>query len=177
MRSDRGTALIEFAVILPLMVMLAIGAFEWGVGFRDQISVSQSVREAARVGGAVGDRSDADCAILEAGAGALSAIGGHQVKEMWIYKSNVDGDVGANRQIFRPAQPTDNPASLKCSGGWYPIEQTWAPTTRDNSGPIRDWLGVRVVLDHEWKTDFLWWSGSTQWQESTVVHLEPEIVS
>ncbi len=177
LRSERGTALVEFALIFTMMLTLAIGAFEWGMGFRDRLSVSQSVREAARVGAAIGDDTGADCRILEAGAGSLAAIGGNDVKELWIYKSDVTGTVGANRQIYRPAAATDNPLTLKCSGGWYPIQQTWAEWSRDNNGPVRDWLGVRVVLDHEWKTDFLWWQGTVQWQEESIFHLEPEVVS
>lgn len=177
MRSDKGTALVEFAFVVMMMLMVSIGAFEWGIGFRDRLSVSQSVREGARVGAAMGDRSDADCAILEAGAGSLAAIGGNDVKELWIYESNVSGTVGSSRQIYRPAAATDDPATLQCSGGWYPIQTTWSPASRDAQGPVRDWLGVRVVLDHEWKTDFLWWQGTVEWQESVVMHLEPAIVS
>lgn len=177
MRDDRGTTLVEFAFIFMMMLMISIGAFEWGMGFRDGLSVSQAVREAARVGAAFGDRPDADCAILEAGAGALAAIGGNDVKELWIYQSDVNGTVGANRQIYRPALPTDDPAVLECSGGWYPIQQTWSPTSRDNAGPTRDWLGLRVVLDHEWITGFLWWNGTVEWQESAVMHLEPAVVN
>lgn len=177
MRSERGTALVEFAMVLTMMLTLSIGAFEWGMGFRDRLSVSQSVREAARVGAAVGDRTDADCRILEAGAGALAAVAGNSVKELWIYESDDSGTVSGSRQIYRPSQPTDDPATLRCSGGWYPIQTTWDPSTRDNNGPVRDWLGVQVVLDHAWKTGFAWWNGTVQWEERVVMHLEPEIIS
>ena len=159
------------------MKMIAIGAFEWGMGFRDRLSVSQSVREAGRVGAAIGDGTGADCRILEAGAGALAAIGGNDVKEVWIYESDVNGTVGSFQQRYRPAAATDDPATLVCSGGWYPIQQTWPASARDNNGPVRDWLGVQVILDHEWKTDFLWWQGTVEWREDVVFHLEPEVIA
>jgi hypothetical protein len=176
-KSDKGTTLVEFSIIFMLMMMVSIGAFEWGMGFRDRLSVSQSVREGARVGAAVGDSTGADCRILEAGAGSLAAVGGKQVKEVWIYQSDELGVVGGAKQRYRPAVGTDDPLTLTCSGGWYPIQTSWAASSRDNSGPTRDWLGVRVVLDHEWKTDFLWWNGTVEWQESAVFHLEPRVVS
>lgn len=176
MRRDRGVAVVEFAFIFMMMIMLAIGAFEWGMGFRDRLSVSQSVREATRVGAAVGDRSDADCAIIEAGSGALAAIGGNAVKEIWIYESDDSGTVGLS-QKYRPKVDTDDPLSLHCGAGWYRIQNAWPASSRDNAGVTRDWLGVRVVLDHEWKTGFLWWNGTVEWQESTVFHLEPKVVS
>ena len=176
-REEKGTTLVEFSFIFMLMMMLAIGSFEWGMGFRDRLAVSQSVREAARVGAAFGDNNLADCAILEAGAGALSAIGGKQVKEVWIYESDVSGTVGTSKQRYRPKVDGDNPAFLACSGGWYTLQQDWRPTDRDSSGPVRDWIGVRVVLDHEWKTGFLWWQGTVEWQESSVFHLEPKVIN
>jgi hypothetical protein len=176
-RSEKGTTLVEFSLIFMMMMMLAIGSFEWGMGFRDRLAVSQSVREAARVGAAFGDHAQSDCAMLEAGAGALSSIGGKEVKEIWIYESDDTGTVGSNKQRYRPAVSGDDPLLLACSAGWYPIEQNWDPSVRDNTGPVRDWIGVRVILDHTWKTNFLWWNGTVEWQESSVFHFEPKVVT
>jgi hypothetical protein len=180
-RNERGATLVEFAFIFLFMMMLAIGSFEWGLGFLDQLSVSQAVREAGRTGAAVGDYyvngdANADCAIIEAASGALSAIGGNDVKEIWIYQSDKTGTVGANKQRFRPKVDSDDPLALKCGSGWYPIQENWAPSSRDTTGASRDWIGLRVILDHEWKTGFLWWSGTTEWQESVVFHLEPKAI-
>jgi len=177
MRSERGTTLVEFSFIFMLMMMLAIGSFEWGMGFRDRLAVAQSVREGARVGAAMGDHSLSDCAILEAGAGALSSIGGKSVKEIWIYESDDTGTVGSNKQRYRPSVSGDSAAFLACDDGWYKIESNWVPSARDNVGPARDWIGVRVILDHTWKTNFLWWNGTVEWQESSVFHLEPKVIS
>jgi hypothetical protein len=177
MRSERGTTLVEFSFVFLLMMMLAIGSFEWGMGFRDRLAVAQSVREGARVGAALGDHSLSDCAILEAGAGALSSIGGKSVKEIWIYESDDTGTVGSNKQRYRPSVSGDSAAFLACDDGWYKIESNWVPSARDNSGPVRDWIGVRVILDHTWRTNFLWWNGTVEWQESSVFHLEPKVVS
>ena len=182
MRNERGTTLVEFALIFTFMMMLAIGAYEWGFGFIDRLSVSQSVREAGRVGAAMGDYyidsdNNADCAIIEASAGALSAIGGKQVKELWIYESDETGTTTGLKQRYRPAVTGDNPLLLACGAGWYKLEDNWSPVVRDANGQVRDWLGVRVILDHQWKTNFLWWKGTVQWQESVVFHLEPKVVS
>lgn len=177
MRSERGNTVVEFALILMMMMMIAIGSYEWGMGFRDRLAVAQSVREGARVGAAFGDNAQSDCAILEAGAGSLSSIGGKEVKEIWIYESDDIGTVSSNKQRYRPAVSGDNAAFLACSDGWYKVEENWVPSARDSSGPVRDWIGVRVVLDHEWRTNFLWWNGTVEWQESSVFHLEPKVVN
>lgn len=173
-KSERGATLIEFSIVFMLLMMISIGAFEFGMAFRDSLAVSSATREAARVGGAVGDRANGDCIILEAAAGALTSISGNQVNQLWVFKTNGTGQVLAQSNRYRPSQPTDNPASLVC-GTWFPISLTWLETTRDNDGTARDWLGVRVIYDHAWKTGFLWWSGSAQWREDAVMHLEPSI--
>ena len=67
-----------------------------------------------------------------------------------------------------------NPASLVC-GTWLPIANSWPPTSRDNDGTSRDWLGVEILYNHDWKTGFLWWTGSASWAENPVMHLEPAI--
>jgi Flp pilus assembly protein TadG len=165
--------MVEFSLVFMILMMIAIGAFEWGMGFRDSLSMAASAREGARVTASVGTVADADCTILEAAAGALQATSGNKVKEIWIYKSDTSGTVTGTRQVYRPSVPADNPASLKC-GTWYPVTTTYPPANRDNDGATRDWVGVKVAFAHQWKTGFLWWKGAANWEERAVMHLEPK---
>lgn len=172
---ERGSAAVEFALVFMFLLMIALGAFEYGMAFRDSLAVSSSAREAARVGAAAGDRTEADCIILEAAAGALHSIAGNQVAELWIYRSDTSGTVSGTRQMFRPAVDTDDPTVLVC-GGWFTMAgSNWAPAARDNDGTTRDWLGVKITYDHEWHTGFLWWTGTARWAEDAVMRLEPSI--
>jgi hypothetical protein len=176
MRRDRGTAAIEFAFAIMILLVLALGAYEWGTGFSDRISMTAAVREAGRVGSAAGDHPDADCRIIEAAAGALQAVSGNDVKQLWIYESDVNGTVTSNRQVYVPDDGSD--PDLACSGAtWSRTMTGWPPSSRVNTGSIRDWIGVKVIVDHEWKTGFLWWDGTVEWEEDSVFHLEPGIVS
>ena len=174
LRLDRGAAAVEAAFLVALvLVPLVIGAVEFGFAFADWQSVSSAAREGARVGSAAGDEALADCTILEATAGALTAIDNDRVQEVWIYESDAIGSVGA-KQRYRPALPTDNPASLVCTT-WFPVETGWPAAGRDDDGDSRDWLGVKIVFDHEWVTGAMWFSGSVRWQDDTVMRLEPEL--
>jgi TadE-like protein len=47
---ERGAALIELAIILPLLVLLTFGIIEFGIAFNDFISVRNGTREGARLG-------------------------------------------------------------------------------------------------------------------------------
>ncbi|HKZ25527.1 MAG TPA: TadE family protein [Acidimicrobiia bacterium] len=176
MNRDRGTAAIEFAFAIMVLLLLAIGAYEWGTGFSDRISMSSAVREGGRVGSAAGDNPDADCRIIEASAGALNGVSGNSVKQLWVYESDSGGTVGLNRQIYRPAQAAE--PGLTCTGGrWFLVANGWPYSVRENLSANRDWLGVKVIVDHEWRTGFLWWNGTVEWEEDAVFHLEPGVVS
>lgn len=173
---ERGTAAIELAMAMLVMLLLAIGAYEWGTGFADRIAMTSAVREAARVGSAAGPNPEADCRIIEAAASALNAVAGNPVKALWIYESDKDGVLGASRQEYRPAN--EDEVALECGGGrWFVSANGWPSAARQNVGSNRDWLGVRVVVDHQWRTGFLWWNGSVEWAEDAVFRLEPAVVT
>jgi Flp pilus assembly protein TadG len=47
---DRGSELIEFAIVAPILILLAAGIFEFGMMFRTFEAVTNAAREGARVG-------------------------------------------------------------------------------------------------------------------------------
>ncbi|NIA25081.1 MAG: hypothetical protein GWP04_05880 [Gammaproteobacteria bacterium] len=179
--NEQGVAAIEAALILSLLLLVALGSVEWGLGLRDWLSVTAGTREGARVGAAAGDEANADCVILEATAGAIRDING-AVVEVWVYESDTTGTIGL-RQRYRPFVTGDDSALLRC-GAWFLVQSDWPESARDNDGATRDWLGVRVVFDHDWLTNFGGFSGSVCergtavgkdcWATSTVMHIEPD---
>ena len=49
-QQQRGTAIVEFAIVLPLLLILIIGIVEFGFIFYDQAMVTNASREGARTG-------------------------------------------------------------------------------------------------------------------------------
>jgi hypothetical protein len=47
-RGDRGAALVELAIILPIFVVLVFGILEFGITYNNYIALRQGTREAAR---------------------------------------------------------------------------------------------------------------------------------
>lgn len=48
-RDDRGAAAVEFAIVLPLLVLFVFGMIDFGRLFFTQITVTQAAREGSRL--------------------------------------------------------------------------------------------------------------------------------
>lgn len=48
-RSERGAAAVEFALILPVLVLLVVGILEFSRAYNAQLSITNAAREGARV--------------------------------------------------------------------------------------------------------------------------------
>jgi Flp pilus assembly protein TadG len=59
LKSDRGTALLEMAVTLPLLLLVSIGIFEFGRAYQYAQVITNAAREGARVAVLPGQPSDA----------------------------------------------------------------------------------------------------------------------
>lgn len=177
---ERGAALIEFALVFTLLLTIALGAFEYGMVFRDWLSVTVAAREGGRVAASAATFGQADCVVLEATAGALQSLTSGTLREVQIYRSDANGGYpgagSAFTRRYRPGIP-DEPGLIACTGGseWFPINLggSWEPAARNNSGVNADWIGVRVQFDHNWITGFLWWSGTASFTDDAVFRMEP----
>jgi Flp pilus assembly protein TadG len=60
---EKGQALAEFALIIPVLLILLVGVFEIGYGLNSYLTVVDAARDGARLG-AKGSASDADIRAL-----------------------------------------------------------------------------------------------------------------
>jgi Flp pilus assembly protein TadG len=49
-RNNRGQAMLEFALVLPILLLLVFGIIDFGIIFFDNLVITQAAREGARVG-------------------------------------------------------------------------------------------------------------------------------
>ena len=52
-RGERGAALVEFAIIFPVFMILVLGMFSGGVAYNRQIAIRNAAKEGARYGAPV----------------------------------------------------------------------------------------------------------------------------
>lgn len=175
---EKGTTLIEFSLIFGFLMMIALGSYEYGMAFRDWLSVTVASREGGRVAASAANYGNADCVILEAATGALQGFQTGVVEKVHIYKSSATGSYPASNsltRIYRPSTPADLNLVV-CNGStWVAINlgSNWTPAKRINATGTADWIGVRIEFRHNWQTNFLWWNGSVLWSDDAVFRMEP----
>ena len=48
-KNEKGASAVEFALILPILVILVFGIFEFGIAFNNYITITHAAREGARL--------------------------------------------------------------------------------------------------------------------------------
>ncbi len=47
-KSEKGASAVEFALILPILIMLVFGIFQFGIAYNNYITITHAAREGAR---------------------------------------------------------------------------------------------------------------------------------
>ena len=183
--NERGATLVEAAIAYGLLFLTLFAVVEFGLAFKDWLSVSNASRTGARAGATFGNDPAADILVLRNVEDSLAPIGfagGNQatvfqaepggLSTTYTYSPGTDcGTVGG-----WPAGP------LPGCCDWTPCPEpgrptyvvpTWDPASRDITAPETDRLGVSVDYTHVWMTGFfgptIVFTGSTDFQ------IEPQL--
>lgn len=74
-QGERGAAAVEFALVLPILLVLVLGIVEFGRIFNVQVSVTNAAREGARVMAIENDPAQAITAAVAAAPSVNPALG------------------------------------------------------------------------------------------------------
>ena len=72
--SERGAAAVEFAILLPLLLMLVLGTIEFGRAYNAQITLTNAARDGVRVMAIANDPAGAKTAAKNAAASISTSI-------------------------------------------------------------------------------------------------------
>jgi Flp pilus assembly protein TadG len=121
----RGNAMVELVLVLPLLLLLLLGAIDWGFYFMVREVAINATREGARAGsvasagGAAGDATEAVRNYLQ------SALGAKYVRSPTVTPTAIAGSQAiAVRLVDYPVVPDRPAASITGLGAW-----TRVPTT------------------------------------------------
>ena len=190
-------------MVLPIILLVVVGAAEFGLAFDDLLTVGYGSREGARVGAALAKGNVKDCGGGADPAGVDGAIIASVQRILKSPESGVDVEDVLEIRIFK-ATPTggETPGSVNVwrytgvgSGpevdpgagvlhiDFSPIVAPWPACGRVNNGPSPDSLGVKVIYRYEMVTPIsgiIALLGGSQaatvtLAESTVMALNPTI--
>ena len=174
---ERGAALVETAILIPLVILVTFGLIEFSSAYQSSSTAASTARSAARTASAEamlgGYATDAGAAA----ATALQNVPADEPIEMWVYRANDKGYPGAD------GLTTFSTCSTKCiKYNWVkatrkfdvasPSGGGWAAGTQKACSPA-DWdsVGVFVKLRHKYITNLF--GSSIDLTDHAVFRLEP----
>ncbi len=188
-RGERGAALVEFVLLAPVLVLVVAGVLEFGMAWRDSMTVSNALRSGARVGSNAGRDRLADYDILKSIESAMKEIPDTaRVQRIVIYKADTTNsapsaacmagtpvtglcNVYTGADMARPQ--SDYSGTTSC-GGSAP-DRFWCPTSRQNQQALgADYLGVWMQVKYNWVTHVFPGTGLTI-KDRAIMRLEPRL--
>ena len=152
---ERGAALVETAILIPVVLAITFGLIEFSSAYQSSSVASAASRSAARVASAEALLPNYATDAATAAATALHTIPNNEPVEMWVYRAAANG---------YPESGNFTSCTTNC------IKYAWLPTTKafDTANPTGngwpytsqnacnqnawDSVGVYVKLNHKFLT-------------------------
>ena len=147
-RTDRGANLVEFALVVPLLLLLVLGIVEFGLLFGQSNEVRHAAREGARYGAVSnpdynGDSSIDNADVLEVTCDLINLPGNNSIDVSLSLTVDDNGNGSPDRLDYGTI--TVEAATSSLTGA--PLVSNFIPSTLSNSAVFR------LEQDGAW-TDF-----------------------
>lgn len=190
---SRGQALVEFALVVPLFLILMTAVIEFGFLFNALLSSTLATRDASLVAAEAGDTGGGDCVILAKVEADVTAPADpamiQNVKISWANTTTGVAIAGAVNTYVRSGSTTCSvagvpitvPYSISGAAGYLSADRCnilagcgLDSASRDHPGV--DTVGVQVTYNYPWHTPLKSLLGSTlNWTftPSNAMRMEP----
>lgn len=202
-RRERGTVLVESAIVAPVFFVLTFGILEMGLLYRDYLTATSAVADAARIGAIVGpdilnapsgDPVTADHEIVKALREGLASLDAKNVKRIVVFKSNGLGSsspvdrvpnsckagvaLPGRCNVYDPNTAffnvsIGNTDYFSCSANPGGPACPWDPTTRDDGPDPADIEYVGVYIEIDREALTGFFQERYNIRDARVVRLEP----
>jgi hypothetical protein len=182
-RGDRGASAVEFALVVPWLLLILLGILESAFYMRDYLSVASAVRVGARTASSGADAGVAACPpgsalwcrqgdipkFADAAVSAILTSGSSMpddaIDEIWVYKANAAGFPG--QALTQDAMLQENcipnaSTDLRCvkynrvAGVWQPVSPSaWDWTSVNACIDNPDSVGVYIRATHDFFTGWI----------------------
>jgi Flp pilus assembly protein TadG len=186
-RSEKGQAIVEFAMLLPVLVLLIVGIFEFALVWNSRNTVLFASRDGSMIAAEGGSLTGTDCVVLRRiESDVVSPSTALRIQSVTIYWSDRNGDqIGANQNVYTRSGSTscDYPDGSTITvpytlttGGYLESARCSVLAGCGGSHTTVDTIGVRVTYQHFWATSFVRFAGnSVTFTEATITRAEPQL--
>jgi Flp pilus assembly protein TadG len=189
-RDERGAGMVEMALVFPILALLVLGIFEFGLAWRSSLSVSNALRSGVRTVANGGDDRLADYNGLLAIRTALDNIDGAEITEIVIFDaSDEDADIppaclsgsvtnvcnhysASEIAALASGQFSTNGAtchSTALDSAWCPLDDR---ETSQSAAAGLDYVGIYIEVEQDFQTG-LFGDGITIKDDATM-RIEPQ---
>lgn len=194
---ERGAAIVEFAIVIPFLMIMVLGMVEIGTAWKANQQVVQAARSGARTVTQLGPTDIADQQALLA-VTATFEDQADRILQVVIFDAPANGQVppGCLDGIAAPSDPCNiydandllfvnsptyfdagydplNPATLTDGCGAAGASRNWCPSSRSSTQATATFVGVYVEFEQNYFTGFFGVDTYTI-TETTVMRIEPD---
>jgi Flp pilus assembly protein TadG len=191
--SPRGQALVEFALVVPLFLVLTLAIVEFAFVFNAVLATNFASRAATLIAAEGGNGVGTDCVILQNVEQEVGAPANRErIVSVQVYRSDTNGlqigsavttyaRGGSRTCTFADGSTVTVPYARVGSDGYPEADRCnvllGCPAGPSGTHPGLDTIGVRIQYSHQWKTplhNFLPGSGSGYvFERSNAMRMEP----
>ena len=187
---DRGAALVEAAFITPVFALLIFGILEFGLTFRDYLTVANVSRDSARGASAFGDGLYTDYNVIQIAKQSSKGFRPNEIRRLVIFDAgSVNGSILNSSHPAHGCLTAGNGIAGVCnvyrSSDLYrpksdfgcrtdlALDRFWCPTTREvrASGPP-DYVGVYILARHDFITGLF--GPGMDLSDEIIMRIEPQ---
>lgn len=188
-QEPRGQSLVEFALLLPIFLMLVIGLVEFSMAFNALLSVNFASRDAALLAAEAGEAAGADCIILKSIEDNVGRPADRdRIEQVTVYWSTDTGAVkpgfvntyqrtGSTTCVLPAGVTMTVPYRLVGTAGYAETDRCAVVAGCGGSHDTVDTIGVSIRYGHHWVTpvaNILSFGGSGfTFTHSTAMRMEP----
>ncbi len=187
---QRGAAIVEAALIMPVLLLLVFGVLEMGMLMRDNLTLAQSTRDGARAASAYGNIDDADFRILQIVGNASSAVPDRVVTKVVVFDPGSLNENGAPSNTCKTANvgqaasgpngacnvytlaDIERPQLFGDCADINTLDRYYCPADREVSLGNSDYIGVWIEFEHRYVTGLF--GRDITITDQTIMRIEPK---
>jgi Flp pilus assembly protein TadG len=184
---DAGQALVEFALVMPILLLLLIGLIEFSFVWNSRNTVLYASRDGSMLAAEGGSVAGTDCVVVNRiERDVISPATSVRLQQVAVYWSDLNGaQIGTNVNVY------DRTGSTTCVyGDGSSVTVPYSLTTAGYPEASRcdvlagcggahttvDMIGVKVTYQHLWLSSFAQISGTgVTFTETSITRAEPQL--